>query len=205
MDDMTRGLPSLVGLMGKARAGKDTVAAALGEERGFRRFAFADALKSAALGLDPLVQFGDDETALAWRAGAPSGLRPVRLSEVVDALGWEEAKGAREVRRTLQRLGVAMRAIQNDIWINGPLREAQHVRARGVPVVFTDVRFPNEARAIRQSGGVLVRVERPDLESDDRHVSEVGLDDWQADANLINDGTVEDLRKAARLLARSLP
>ena len=78
----------LIGLVGKKRAGKDTVAATLVEGFGFVRYAFADPLKAASLAADPLVPI--------WGGHH-------RLSVVVRVLGWERAKENPEVRRFLQR------------------------------------------------------------------------------------------------------
>lgn len=48
--------------------------------------------------------------------------------------------------------------------------------------IVTDVRFPNEAKAIRDRGGKLIRINRPkDPIEDgmDNHASEVSLDSWE--------------------------
>jgi hypothetical protein len=49
------------------------------------------------------------------------------------------------------------------------------------------MRFPNEAEAIRDAGGVLVRITRPGVASPVRHASEGGLDGWRFDLDLVND------------------
>ena len=58
--------------------------------------------------------------------------------------------------------------------------------------LIADVRFPNEAKAIRDKGGIVIRVERPG-EYKDLHPSETALDDYTFDEVFYNDGTVEDL------------
>ena len=70
----------------------------------------------------------------------------------------------------------------------------------GTPVVLTDVRFPNEAEAIQAAGGRLVRVVRPGQDTSDQHISETALDDLVADVEIQNDGTLDELRAAARAL-----
>lgn len=179
--------PPLVGLIGKKRAGKDTVASTLVEEFGFARVAFADPLKAAALRLDPIVRI--------WAGD------PVRLSGVVERMGWEAAKEIPEVRRTLQEYGVAIREIEPDFWVRAGLDRAHAARYGGEPVVVTDVRFPNEAEAIEQAGGTLVRVVRPGLVSTDTHVSETALDEYPTRFTISNGGTLDDLADAARDLA----
>jgi hypothetical protein len=71
-------------------------------------------------------------------------------------------------------------------------------------LVVTDVRFPNEADAIRQAGGVVVRIERPGVgpHTDPGgwvHESDVALDHYDFDVTVKNDGTIEELH--ARLLS----
>lgn len=188
----------LIGLIGKKRSGKDTFASTLVEERGFTRYAFADPLKEAALGLDPLIRFEQDETYLAtpdYYFGV--GPKIERLSAVVERLGWEQAKEIREVRRTLQNYGVAIRGIEEDFWTRTTMEKA--LAHRG-PVVITDVRFPNEVEAVHRAGGIIVRIVRPGLASDDSHVSETALDGYPADLDVLNAGTVETLAETARHL-----
>lgn len=188
-------MSALVGMIGKKRSGKDSVASVLVEEYGFERRAFADPLKEAALGLDPLIRFERDEGSLS----SPSheiGLRIERLSSVVERLGWEAAKEVREVRRTLQNYGVAIRGIEADFWVRQPFRTMRP----GQAYVVTDVRFPNEVDAVRDRGGKIVRVTRPGLVSTDQHVSETALDGVVPDAEIVNDGTLEDLAAVVRAL-----
>jgi hypothetical protein len=69
-----------------------------------------------------------------------------------------------------------------------------------LPVVVTDCRYPNEAKALQARGFLLVRLLRPGLESTDTHESETALDDFHTDATLVNDGTPDDLREQLRAL-----
>ena len=77
-EDNTHGLS--VALMGRAGAGKDTVASILTEHRGYARVAFADPLKEMALAVDPIigrVGQSDCRTVVARSAGmAPRGITP---------------------------------------------------------------------------------------------------------------------------------
>lgn len=163
---------SLIGLHGYARAGKDTAAQGL-VERGFARVAFADPLRRALYRINPWVGPGD-------------------LRSVVDVEGWEKAKARPEVRRLLQELGVSMREEADpDVWVNAAMREA--VR-RDVPVVFSDTRFPNEARAIRANGGLVIRVDRPGTEPALGHYSDNPLPTHLIDATVANTSTPSALQ-----------
>lgn len=187
----------LIGLVGAKRSGKDTFAGLLAEEHGFRRLAFADRLKAVAYASDPLIP--DPATGLL-----------ASLGQIVRLSSWETAKETPEVRRFLQNLGVAVRKhLGESAWIDPVIAEALTLRldgygslgeyAPGTPVVITDVRFPNEVDAIRNSGGVIVKVVRPGIVPDDAHVSEAlawdeSLIPWRT---VVNNGTIEAMRSTA--------
>lgn len=66
--------------------------------------------------------------------------------------------------------------------------------------IITDLRFPNEAQAIKDRGGIIVRLNR--MKAVDRiegvggthlHPSETSLDNWDFDYRLNNNSTIEDL------------
>jgi hypothetical protein len=190
---------TIIGVLGKKRAGKDTFARRLVEAHGYTRLAFADALRDAALALDPIIP-------AAYRDGEP--LREYgwhRLSDEVEAFGWEDAKAHPEVRRTLQNYGVAIRDLDPDFWVRVVMDQARDIDG---PVVITDVRFPNEAEAVERASmrdvadiGRTVRVARPGIISDDTHISETALDSWTPDMTIPNAGTVEDLHRHADYVA----
>ncbi|QDY79802.1 hypothetical protein [Streptomyces qinzhouensis] len=186
-----------VALIGRAGSGKDTVGEHLVARFQFFRVAFADPLKTLALDLDPIV------------SNEPTGYGPLslRLSDVVRRDGWDRAKQLPEVRRLLQRTGQALRDRDPDVWLR-PLLDKITVADRwNVPVVITDVRYRNEADALRKRGALLVQVDRPgehdhQPDQDQReHRSETELRDFPADAVLTNGGTVAELHALADQLA----
>jgi hypothetical protein len=200
--------PVLVGLTGKKRAGKDTVAARLVERHGFARVAFADPLKEAALGLDPLIRIEGDEVGPLRLAGFP-GVIPgelLRLSHVIGRVGWETAKEVREVRRTLQEYGAAIRALSPTFWVDMALAKADALLDAGTSVVITDVRYPNELDALAAHAGFHVHVDRPGVDTSDPHPSEVSLEPFYDDAyaELLNHGSVADLHAAVDTAVRYL-
>lgn len=185
--------PTLIGLAGYARSGKDTAAEAL-IELGYERRAFADKLKDLLAYLNPIVE------ADAFESCDCCGLQ-VEFERVNDHLrfGWEGAKNTYEIRELLQRLGVGAREILGDtVWVDAALDDLPDSTKR---VVVTDVRFPNEADAIRAIGGKVYRVERDGVGPVNGHVSETALDLYAFDGVIPNDGTVEDLHKLMRRLA----
>lgn len=144
----------IIGLTGLARAGKDTVAAHLIQHANFQRVAFADALRSAALALDPWVIVADpaqvSPVAISEGHVLIQDSTPMRLTTVVHTMGWERAKDeVPEVRRILQRLGTeAGWKIHGEmLWVTPVLNTIATYPATNF--VITDVRFPTEIAAIQ--------------------------------------------------------
>jgi hypothetical protein len=115
---------------------------------------------------------------------------------LMDALyllgGWEGLKErASGVRGLLQRLGtdVGRELWGEDFWVG----QAFEGLVGDEGVVFTDVRFPNEAEAIRARGGVVWNVVRPGVGVVNGHVSESALGGFVFDATVVNDGSLQDL------------
>lgn len=193
----------LIGLSGRKRSGKDSFAAHLVAEHGYTRLAFADALRDAALALDPFVSFGVESNGYEYGYNGewyPSH-EPyaTRLSEYVSTGGWDEAKELPEVRRTLQRFGVGIREVMPDFWLRVVADRSTQIPG---PVVVTDVRFPNEAEWVEAAGGDLVRIERPGIDTSDTHESETALDDRPATFTVVNDADLARLYAEADRIHR---
>ncbi|MGW8975126.1 deoxynucleotide monophosphate kinase family protein [Streptomyces platensis] len=183
-----------VALMGRAGSGKDSAAARLVRRYQFVRVAFADPLKESALRLDPIVA----------AEGTSYGTLPLRLSDTVRRYGWDRAKTYPEVRRTLQNLGETVRTDDPDFWLRMALDKLGTADRWSLPVVVSDVRYGNEADALRAAGALMVRIERPGASAGGeaaRHVSELDLDDYPADVTIPNAGTLDDLYALVDTLA----
>ncbi len=186
-----------IALIGKMGSGKDTVAQYLVKHYGYTRIAFADPVREMALDIDPWMLCDSDEFF---------GVSAVRLSELVDRVGWDRAKREYpEVRRVLQQCGTAVRKHDRDYWFR--IARDKLWDARNHPVVFTDTRFINEAFGLHRLGIPLVRVVRPAAcggEAAQQHVSETELDDWSERYTLTNDGTPAELGEAIETMLRTL-
>jgi hypothetical protein len=164
-----------IGMAGYARSGKDTVAAYLIEHEGYIRMSFADPIREALLALDPMVSVGGYHVPLRQAHGI---------------YGWEGLKTSGvDVRGLLQRLGteVGREMFGEDFWVEAALSRAED----GAKIVFADVRFPNEANAIKKLGGKVYRVERDGVGPANDHISERALDDYEFDAVIDNGGSIE--------------
>ena len=111
------------------------------------------------------------------------------------------------VREFLQRLGTdAIRdGLHTNAWVNalmagytktvsdcGTSKKGTSVKCSKYPNwIITDTRFPNEAQAIKDKGGLVIRVDRPGVKPVNDHPSETGLDDWKFDYKIAN---VSDLK-----------
>lgn len=170
----------IVGVNGVAYSGKDSVGNVCIDAFGCKRIAFADRMKEFALAVNPWV----------YDPNRPGLL--IRLHDLVKEVGWDHAKKHPEVRRLLIAIGTegGRKVLGEDLWINqamggGRLRKDRHY-------VVTDVRFLNEAEAIRKRGGVVLRVERPGFGPLVQHASELH-DQGLWDFVIHNDGTLTDL------------
>ncbi len=178
---------TLIGLSGYARSGKDTVAETLAAH-GYKRMAFADPMREALYTLNPNVDV--------------EGYR-MTLQQAVNGMGWEALKDlSNELRPLLQRFGteVCRHLFGQDIWVETAMRQYRYHTKWGESVVFADVRFPNEADAIRKAGGQVWRIERPGVEPANSHSSEHALDLYNFDHVIVNDGTLADLEKKVEAL-----
>lgn len=63
--------------------------------------------------------------------------------------------------------------------------------------IITDMRFPNELKAVKDKGGISIRVERPGL-LESNHLSETSLDSATFDFVINNDKDIEHLINEVR-------
>lgn len=186
----------IVGLNGYARSGKDEAARAL-VEKGYERRAFADAVRNVLYATNPIVRVGGIEVHQRQEPIPVS----IRLRPIVDEFGWEYAKNEfTEVRELLQRLGTegGRDVLGTNVWVDASLRNLPE------KVVVTDVRFPNEADAIKSAGGVVVRIVRDGVGPVNTHVSDNAMNDYEFDVTISNNGTIEQLHNKMITLVEEL-
>lgn len=171
-----------IALYGYAGAGKDEVGAILVAAHGFHRRAKGDLVRSAALGIDPLIRSGG------------SDVEP--LSVVVERDGWERAKRNPMVRLFLQNLAdVPVGVTGVDFWDDALWREIWDERSyKPFDVVITRISHCSEAQTVRDYGGKVVRVVRNGTGPVNDHPNEVALDSIEPDDVIMNNGTLVDLR-----------
>jgi len=171
---------NLIGIIGKAGSGKNTVAGMINKHTRFRyrEISYAYQLKvvAAILLREPISKFDD---------------RKFKESE----LGPEW--GNMTVRDFLQRLGTD--AIRNNLYYNTWVNVTFRDWTPDSNWIITDVRMLNEAAAIKERGGKLIKVVRPGIDSGS-HQSETELDFIQPDYTIINDAGFFELELAVKTM-----
>lgn len=140
----------IIGVCGFIGSGKDTVADYLVNFHEFRRESFADTLKDAVASV-----FGWDRTLLEGRTKEAREWR-----EEVDPW-WAERLGMPTLtpRWVLQYWGteVCRKSFHDDIWIASLENK---IRNSKDDIIVSDVRFPNEVKAIKNQNGKMIWVQR---------------------------------------------
>lgn len=128
-------------------------------------------------------------------------------------------KSKKTVRWLLQTMGTecGRQIIHPDIWVNALMSEYKGRIIRGYQGsqkidintypnwIITDVRFPNEVQAIKDKGGIIIRVNRPNIVSTDIHESETALDNYKGwDAIIINNSSIESLIEIVKVYLQKL-
>ena len=164
----------IIALTGLKGSGKDTAYNAI---RGtYKQFRFATALKKMII--EMLVQAGYQRHEARLRV-ENSKLK----EEPMDLL---DGKTPREI---MQSLGTewGRDMVAQDIWVNITMRAVN--KAYRQTCCITDLRFPNELKAVRAAGGKVIRIVRPgiDLGVGSAHPSEAFISQMEPDAEIIND------------------
>lgn len=178
-----------IGLSGWARSGKDTVADYLVDTHGYTKMSFAAPMKEAMYRLNPRITV-NEITNTALRVG-------------IDVYGWDGIKErSPDVRGLLQRFGteVGREMFGQDFWVNAAIKDIPD----GAKAVFSDVRYPNEADAIRKLGGKVWRVLRPGVGPANEHASEHALNDYNFDKVIDNSSSINGLHSQVEALVSNL-
>ncbi len=193
----------IVGIFGKARSGKDQFGEYLLEclwkrhSRLFTHMAFATQLKTMCMnhfGLSTEQLWGDEKESTDERFDKHQPIRPF-----CGGLGKDKLPSpywtAREI---MQELGSFYRKIKSDYWVYALDHEAKKQGCTNI--IITDTRHINECAYIKKNKGLLLKITRSEVGQIHGmdHESETALDDYaDFDIEIKNDGTLEDLYKAA--------
>lgn len=177
----------LIGITGKAGAGKDTIGQWF-EEEGFYPYQFSEPLKKVC--------------AEAFGIYIGNFRGTLQEKEAIDQY-WNVSH-----RQMLQYVGTELfrthmeeliPGVGSDFWIRRAYKEYERVKnSAHTGMVITDVRFKNEGDLIVKNGGLLIEVVRDGLPAVGiaGHVSEAGFDKssyGDAYALLSNNGSIAEL------------
>lgn len=191
----------VIGIIGKAGSGKDTVGEIMhkflaqrdardnnyskDKTYNWQIRKFADKLKQMISILtdtplevieDPMVKeapLGDEYKLVTYKSG--------KVKKTTE----------HTIRTLMQTLGTSWgrEMISPDLWVNTLFKNYKE----GSKWIITDVRFENEAKAIKDRGGLLIKISSPN-EYSFAHTSETSLDNFtKYDSIIDNSGTLEDL------------
>lgn len=165
----------LIGLTGRAGAGKSAIAEHLVVNHGWEAMSFAEPIYAALS-----VMLGMPEEELADRG---------RKERPINWLG----KSPREL---LQELGTGFgrQRVHEDLWVLILARRLDALRRLqpGAHVVISDVRFANEAAFVKQKGGVLWEVYGRSAYGVRTHESEAGVPPDTPRRSIYNGGVWAD-------------
>ena len=187
----------IIGICGLIGSGKGTVADILVETHGFEKISFADKLKdgvASVFGWDRNLLEGDTDESRQWR-------------EQEDEFWSSETNTPITPRLVLQLFGTdCMRnGFYDGIWVS--LVKQQVLANTDKNYIIPDVRFENEIEMIRNIGGKvwtvqrgsdpewLIQYETTGEEPDHIHPSEWRWIKSTKDDVIVNDGTLEDLKR----------
>jgi len=163
---------AIVGIIGKKGSGKSECSKVLVNKHGFRKISFADKLKEVV-----------------------SELWDIPIKELYDPSKKEtfDPRWGKTYREIMQLFGTEV--CRNIAW-NTWLYHVEKEFKRGDNWIVDDVRFKNEAQLIKMYRGILIKVVRPILISEnDQHQSEVEQDQIKPDVIIMNNYAIKDLHR----------
>jgi hypothetical protein len=165
------------------------------------------------------AQHGKDTSAIFMKEALELEGRRVLIAHYGDLVkficekyfGWDGKKDEKG-RSLLQYVGTdVVRKQKPDFWVNFVCEVLEMFSDQWDRVIIPDCRFPNEIECFVSRGFDVthVRVIRPDFDNgltpeQQRHLSETALDGCVPDLELLNDGSLDDLRGRIFALAGKL-
>lgn len=158
----------IIGLLGKAQAGKTTTAGIILDQKGGQVLSFATPLKWMIVNAG-ICSYHDVFIEKTWFS-----------------------------RKMMQLIGTDLirNQISEDFWINKMLEQIMNARLTDITthIFIDDVRFTNEVNFIKKNGGTIIRIIRSNLISNDVHSSECDLDAFEVDHEIWNNGSIIQLQ-----------
>ena len=165
----------IYGISGKMGSGKDTVGKII--------FDYIYPKGSVIHFADPLKQFCIDYLGLSFE-------------DVYTEQGKKEFNQLWNMtnRSVLQKVGTdALRnGFDKDVWVK--ITELKIKQHKNTDFIIPDIRFDNEAEMVLKNGGIVLNIERESVNKDN-HISEQGISKYLISKNILNNGTIEELKE----------
>lgn len=186
---------NIIAFTGKKQVGKSTACAYLEEKYGFTRVNFKDALIAELKEnfpelLEAIVEDAKTERSM-W----------MDVSHIT--IDWLFENKPPLIRTLMQNYGTNVRRKdRDDYWVRRweetlqtekvTIANGLIVAGRRIPdntkVTVDDCRFLNEAAAVKQGNGIIIRLIRTDMEHTDSHISETEMDSIVPDFTIVCNG-----------------
>ena len=161
----------VIGIAGKARAGKDTAADIIIDAMPYyNKISFADPLKkmlSVGLGLTESQLYGSKKEIIDPRYGKTP-------RQIMQSIGTEWGRNM----------------ICQDIWVNAVKDHIENEKNEFSYYIIPDLRYESEAHMIRKMNGLVIHTKRKD-KIKSNHMSEHGIYVEGTDLVVENNGTLE--------------
>ena len=157
----------LIGISGIKKSGKDTSANFLIERYGLVKKSFAEPLKKACKELFYLSDtqlYGSQE-----EKEAPDEIWfGCSARKILQFVGTDLLRD--QLNKIMPELGEDIFVYNFKLWYENELKN------KNTPhIIISDVRFQNEVDYIKKLGGIIIRINRPEVESNDMHPSEIQI------------------------------
>lgn len=170
----------IVGIGGKKGSGKDTLAEYFINNNNFKRYAFGDPVKEVCRVLFDLSDeqlYGNKKDTFDEKLG-------VYPRELFQKIGTEFG------RNNIHQLFPDLKIIKGELWVDK--FNNFYANNKSVNIVITDVRFDSEINSIKDKGGTLIYIKRPNENKDDNHLSEI-ITESKFDIIINNNSTKNEL------------
>lgn len=174
----------LIAFTGKKRSGKSTASTYVQSKHQCERVNFKDALVHELMHnfpelIEAIAEAQEEATEELWTIKRLFDEKPPLM------------------RTLMQNYGTNVRRHDyGEYWVDRWKESVWPLKLTFKDIVVDDVRFLNEAQAVRELGGIVVRIVRRGQESLDTHVSEQEMDDIEPDYTIaVDSGDLAGLEK----------
>lgn len=188
----------IIGFLGKKGHGKDTCADFLVSQYGYDKHAFATTIKDflkLVFGLNDDQLYGNSKEVIDPRWN----VSPRTLMQFF---------GTTVFRDNINEI---MPHIKNNFWVEclknriNTIAEENRQIGKDTLIAVSDVRFQNEADAIKSLGGIIIKINRESVQNEDNHLSEAGIDDvTNFDYLIENNSTIDNMHKQIEYIINQL-